>query len=362
MRVVVIDSEKNTLEFMKDVISRNNIVKVVKGFSDPIEALDLMEYILPDVIFMDTDKSNITIDLATKIINLNIPIVFITSQKETYSENRDVNYLLKPITEESLNGIIDKLQVDESLNKRLEIRVNILGDFKVCNASNDQCITWTTAKVQELFALFVFKKGAEIDKWTICNTLWPNSEPKKVEQNLYSTIHRLKVALKNIGVDNIIQCKKGVYRIDLKNFSCDAWEFESFVEKNNNIDEENLHSHEDIIYLFKGRPFGANDYIWAAEYNQKFERYYLRILRRIAQYYINKSYNNKAEEYLNKILELDPCDEKANELFMKLYFNRGEKIKLIKYYDNFCRLLNDELGIEPKESTEKYYKNLLNNL
>lgn len=370
MRAVIVEDEKPILELMKIVIGGNRYVDIIGSFTSPKEAMDKIPELSPDVIFMDIEMPCVNgMELAkqVKTFNDNIQIVFVTAYEKYALEAFQVdavNYILKPITEEDLNVTVNRLLKNINIEKEISEQdkrneIFSFGCFKVYGNSGSEIIKWSTSKVQELFAYFVCKRGEETDKWTLCDILWPNALPKRAEHNLHSTIYRMKNVFKNAGIDNVVYYQNGKYRMDLSQFKCDQWEFESFIENNPLVNDENITYYEKIAGLYKGTLFENQDYIWDVELNQKFSRYYLYIMKNIAKYFIDKKNYNRAEEYLKKTIDKNPFDEEANELLMKVYSYMGDKVELVKCYKELARLFKKELHISLKNSTKRLYKNLL---
>ncbi|MHC6178668.1 response regulator [Clostridium sp. JNZ X4-2] len=369
MKTVIVEDEKPILKLMKLVISRNKHLKIVGQFTDSREALKGTSKLLPDVVFVDVEMPFMNgLELSRKIksFNENIQIVFVTAYEkyalEAFKVNA-VNYILKPITEEDLNATVDRLlknqHTEETTSKDdKKNKIFILGCFKVYGSSGDEIIKWSTAKVQELFSYFVYKKGEDTDKWQLCDILWPDSPPKKAEHNLHSSIYRMKTVLKSVGIENIVHYENGKYGMNLKEFYCDSWRFEDFIENNPVVNEKNITACEKNSALYKGILFGNEDYLWDADLNEKLRRYYSTSAKNIAEYYMKVKLYNKSEEYLKKAIEMNPFDEIAHELIMKVYFYMGDRIGLVSHYKKLNTLFKRELHIPPKKSTVELYKNL----
>lgn len=370
MRTVIVEDEEPILKLMEIVISRNKHLEIIGQFTDSRKALRNIPKLSPDVVFVDVKMPFINgIELSRKIKNFdeNIQIVFVTAYEkyaiEAFKVNA-VNYILKPITEEDLNVTVNRLLKNMHIRKVIsrdnkKNQIFTLGCFRVYGGLENEIIRWSTSKVQELFAYFVCNRGNEADKWNLCDMLWPNFPSKNAEHNLYSTIYRLKIDFKNRGTENIVNYENGKYGINLKNFYCDSWEFEDFIESNPFVNEKNIVSYEKNTALYKGTLFGDNNYSWDADLNEKLRRYYLFSVKNIAKYYMKKKFYNKSEEYLKKAIAVNFFDEEAQELIMKVYFHMGDRIDLVKHYKKLSSALKRQLHVTPKKSTIELYKSLL---
>lgn len=369
MRTIIVEDEEPSLRLMKRIISKNKYLDIIGAFTNPEEALKNIKELSPEVVFVDIEMPHMSgMELAREVMkfNDNIQIVFVTAYDkyalDAFQVNA-VNYILKPISEEELNITVNRLlkkyNTGESKLNKEKNTILSLGCFKVFGNFNDEGIKWPTAKAKELFAYFIYKKGKEIDKWQLCDILWSDSTPKKAEHNLHSTIYRVKTALKNSAIENIVNYEKGKYSIDFRNFYCDAWDFQTYIEENPLVNEENIYNYEKTMGKYNGKLFGTEDFEWCIELSENLEKCYINSLKNIAQYYIKKKIYNKAEEYLKKAIKINSFDEETQELMLQVYFYMKDRVGLVSHYKYLTKLLKEELDISPKSSTNELYKNLL---
>ncbi|MDF2610326.1 MAG: hypothetical protein K0R92_1800 [Lachnospiraceae bacterium] len=371
MRVIIVDDEKPSIALLKVIMSKNKYLEIVGEYTIAKEALTGIMQIVPDVVFVDIEMPHMTgIELARAIMqfNCNIQIVFVTAF-EQYALNafqvNAVNYILKPITEETLNITVNRLLRNYSSSKQNYIqnhktnRIITFGNFAVYGNINGQTIHWATAKTKELFAYFVLERGKEIDKWKLCDVLYPESTFEKAEHNIHSTVSRMKASLKEAGIENILQCKKGKYKMDLDSFSCDMWEWRNFIERNPVVTVENITKYEKIVDMYQGEFIGDADFLWLLEEKEKIARYYLQSIKRIASYYREQKKYYLEEKYLRKYIEIEPYDEDIAELLMRTYFHLGNKLGVINVYNSIKETLQKELRVSPKESLHNLYHELV---
>jgi two-component SAPR family response regulator len=309
------------------------------------------------------------IELAAKIqqYSKDIQIVFISAYPQ-YAINafkvNAVNYILKPITKEQMDITTERLLRNYNLTHNIKKRnvryiIQCFGSFKVYDCSNKDCVKWSTSKSEQLFAYFVYNRNELHDKWKLCDILWCNSTPKNLQQNLHSTIHRLKNDLKNIGIENIIFYNQGMYRIDLTKFNCDIFTFKDFIFSDKVVDSNNINEYEEIIGLYKGELFEGKDYTWIIDSKETFNNYHVSVVKKVINYYMHNEEYIKAEFHIKKLLKINPFDEQLHELIMSIYFYSGDNQKLITYYNEVCNLFEKELGLKFEISLiGEIYKNL----
>jgi two-component SAPR family response regulator len=365
LSVIIVEDEKPSLKLMKLMINKNKNFNIIGEYTNSAEAYERIISDNPDVVFLDVEMPIMNgTHLAKKIYeyNKNIQIVFITAYPQYAVDAFKVNaanYILKPINEEDLTITAERLLRNHSfINSNIKDKDNYavegLGSFKVYEKASKTYVKWPTAKSEELFAYFIYNKSEWHDKWRLCDLLWSDCNAKNAEHNLHSTIYRMKTALKKIGVENIISYNQGIYRVDFTDFKCDIWEFEAFILKNESISKENIQEYEEVISLYKGEIFSGRDYIWSITLKEKFNNFYIKLVKKVIVYYIGRKEFINAEDNAKKLLKLNPYDEEIHKLVLDIYYKAGDRIKLIEHFNEAKKLFHEELGVEFKEFIDNY--------
>lgn len=368
MRVIIIDDEEPSLNLMNFMIGKNDYLEVVGAYTSARSALEQLPKLQPDAVFTDIEMpemSGMELAKAIRCRDQNIQIVFVTAYEKYAVDAFAVdaaNYLLKPITKEGLSVTVNRLLKNFQNRKHSGLspknRIAVLGGIDVYASEESTPVKWPTAKTKELFACFICHPGKEMDKWRLCDLLWPESPPEKALHSLHSSVNRVKTALKNVGIENILVYNEGSYRIDTREFSCDAWELEQYLESNPMVNEGNITSYEKTLDLYRGELFGSEDFAWAVNFKERIEHNYCAGLKKTAAYYLEKKRYAQADTYLKKAIQKNPLDEDAAAMELQLCFFRGDKAGFILFYDDFQRELMKELGIAPRESTKNIFLSL----
>lgn len=373
MRTIIIDDERPSLELLKRIIGKNRHLEIVGEFIDGIDAIEQIETLLPDVIFTDIEMTYLNgIDFASMVRREreDVQLVFVTAY-ENYAleafEVNAVNYILKPITEESLNKTVERLlkyyvPQEEPLLQQKRKKIISLGSFQVYGSEEGSQVRWPTSKAKELFAYFLHEKEKELDKWQLCDILWPDAAPEKASHSLHSAMNRMKGALRDAGIETSIECKNGRYRLDLQGIFWDAEEIISYLKRNPVVTRANVFKFEKTLELYQGELFGTEDYVWAEAHRESIKQCCQSAREQIAEYYMSGGNYHQAEKHFLNIIEDDPGDEKSAVRLMELYCLTGNKVLLMNCYSRLADYLKKELHIEPKESTKKLYQELFSDL
>lgn len=124
-KAIVIDDEPAARRLMKNLLKEyDNVVEVIDEAGSGREAVEKIEKLKPDVIFLDIQMPDLTGFEVIDHLNEKPNIIFTTAY-EQYAikafENFSIDYLLKPIKEERLKQSIDKLRQFGLLNQSINV-------------------------------------------------------------------------------------------------------------------------------------------------------------------------------------------------------------------------------------------------
>ncbi|NDI34412.1 response regulator [Chengkuizengella sediminis] len=327
LKVMIVEDEQPTLDLMKILIDENSELFVVGSFTNPIEALEKFPAIQPDVVFLDVEMPEMTgIQLAEKLIQVNedIQIVFTTAYEQYALEAFKVNavdYLVKFVTSDDIDRVVVRLiKNDKHMNKLnsleiyKEMPIHCFGTFEV-RGVNGLIVKWPTRKTEELFAYFLINPNQIISKWRLMDLLWS----KNCAQNLHTTIHRLKKALRENNILLNIQKLNEGYMLEMQSVTCDLVEFRQYFSHHSKVLKENLAESERVFRLYKGNLFEEKDYMWSLALDRDLSEKYIFLTNELATYYMIKNDLSRAEGIIKTCLSLYPEHEKINRLLLKLY-------------------------------------------
>jgi two-component SAPR family response regulator len=318
-RVIIVDNEKPALDLLARFLKTMTDVEIVGAFQKPREVLDNIELLKPDAAFLDIEMPGINgLELAMKIseINPEIDFVFVTAFDHYAVEAFEINaidYLLKPIVEDKLQRSINRLlkkreekKIEKGKDDNSVVSIRMLGAFETSKEGSQQ-VKWITSKVEELFAILLLH-NYNISKWALMEMLWPDSEPQKAEQNLYTSVFRLKQTLKDEGLDITIEANKGTYKM-----ICDSihWDVGALMDAKDCTD---LGKMEKALEAYHGELLDGKDYLWSYDLRQNFCNTYLDIATNLANTYMNADELAKSIDALESTLKFCPYHPKSMRL------------------------------------------------
>src|SRR5690606_24718354 len=122
---------------------------------------------------------------------------------------------------------------------------------------------------------------------------------------------------------------------------------------------------EEAVALYRG-PFLAEFFLpdsaafeeWAVVKREQLSQLLLRALDQLAAYYERRGRYEAAVGYARRQLEVEPWREAAHRQVMRLLALNGERNAALAQYEQCCRVLRDELGVEPEPETVAVYEQI----
>ncbi len=309
INAVIVDDEILVLNLLKRRLMERGGINIIGEFTDPAEAIDKIPELKPDVVFLDVEMPEINgIELSTKLLEYDneIDIVFVTAYEQYAIQAFKLNalhYILKPVDEESIDETLQRITKKKRQNGITAGhggRIYLFGDVCVLDGSNNR-INWITSKVEELFVLLMLNREKGINKWKIIDALWEEGDTKKSNQNLYTTIFRLKKTLRDAGINADIENSSGYYRITLENVFCDLFEFEDFIQKRLEVNEDTFPAFEKAVSLYHEDLLGSCAYLWSISYREVCYDNYVGLVKRLTAFYAREGHAGRLKSLYKKV-------------------------------------------------------------
>lgn len=351
-------------------------VEVVGYECNPVQALDKIDELKPDVVFLDIDMPKWNgLELAERAQKAGYDgeTVFVTAYSEYAIEAFTVNaldYLLKPIALSDLKRAVERVKLRSSgkaalhLTKRVHsINVMLFGAALLYVGEAREPIRWMTAKSAEIFA-FLLLQGRErgVSKAKLLEAVWPEKDEEKADINLRSTISRMNKTLREHTADVAIISTGNGYKLSLKDIALtvDAFTLESLTEPDTVINEENAHAFSAAVFSYREMLLEEMDRDWCRVFRSTYHTYFVSAAYRLVNYYEEM---NAAPLIILKVVELilkyDPYDEKARGKALRLHYELKGRESAELYYKDYAQLLQKDLALAPGEHLHKQYSRLI---
>ncbi|MBM3463516.1 MAG: response regulator [Armatimonadetes bacterium] len=245
------------------------------------------------------------------------------------------------------------------------LSIYAFGKFRVfCGGREVGDENWKTRKSKYLFAYLACQGDRDAPDEKLMELFWPDHDPDKARQNLYSALSHIRKALEGFlpqEYDKVVVSHKGFYRINANvPHTADVREFDRYYDSGaqaaraGNMDEA-VGALQRAESLYQGEFLEGYYSDWALNYRDDFERKYQDLLNRLMRHFAQKERMNVVLEYCQKLLTLDPCDQDAHLHLMKSYVALGKPEQAVRQYQQCCQVLKNELNLTPSTEISSYY-------
>ncbi|ATW23709.1 response regulator [Candidatus Formimonas warabiya] len=370
LKAIIVDNEEPAVHVLRILLEKTGQVTVLGGFLSGADALDGMQFLNPDVAFLDIEMPEINgLELAEKflVFNPDLEIIFVTAYNQ-YALNafrvNALDYLLKPLLLEDVEQTVARLMKRKGFSSApphhfLNGRVYCFGKLSVYGPASEEPVKWRTSKTEELFAYLLQNLEKEVPKWKICEALWPECDIEKIDIHLHTTIYKLKKVLTLAQIKFEIKFINGCYWMSLPHIYTDILVFDSIVDFNYVITEDAVEKYEKAFSLYKNDYLEDHDYLWSLSQREVYAKKYYKLATSLVKYYMKKNDHTAAERILHSILGKSHFDESIHEMLLKLYFIKKDRAAFVTHYQSMQELFKTELGIEPSDAIRSLYNSML---
>ena len=253
-----------------------------------------------------------------------------------------------------------------NLHPGYTLRIETLGAFKVY-LGKTEVTDWQRGKAKELFEFFVTHKKDYIQKQQIIDRLWPEQDEKTADRDFKVALNALNSVLEPTRKARMepfyIKRTGNSYGLNVQSgYFLDTKEFEEWTLAG--IDEKDFQRSKD--YLERGLRIYKGNYLpdrrfedWCMNERERLQVIFLRGAERMAQVSIAIKDLNTAIYWCEQIIHQEPTWEEAYRLLMYCYYYKNNRPQSIKWYQKCYLILQQELGVEPLETTKNMYRMIL---
>lgn len=215
-KIIIVEDDIQIREELKILLENSGyIVEVIKEFNDVEEKIlnSNSNLVLLDINLPDKDGYHI----CSKIRAVSkIPIIFVTSRNNSMDELNGImiggdDYIEKPynvpILLARIQNILNRTYQNEQKESKIEYKGVILDILKSTIKYQDKEIELTKTEVKTLYYLLK-NKDIIVPRADIINYLWDN-EVYADDNSLSVIITRIREKLKELGIENFIETKRG---------------------------------------------------------------------------------------------------------------------------------------------------------
>lgn len=214
-----------------------------------------------------------------------------------------------------------------------------------------------------LLAYLVAEPGRIHRRETLCDLFWPHMESAAAKHSLRQYLYLLKKILGNSnGGSAALIIERHSVRFEIsKDIRIDLHRFLAALpcDLSGEHCRQCLEQTEAVVALYSGDFMEGFEVAagltelesWLHNQRQHCLNHYLVLLERLAVCHEQEGNRNKALYFARRWAELDKWNERAHRTLMELLAANNEKAAALRYYDNLCTSLQQELDAEPEPET-----------
>lgn len=241
-------------------------------------------------------------------------------------------------------------------------------------------LRWGYRGVLEVVSALAVAPDMRLPGSEMLERLWPNLDSEEARKRLYPAVsHARRLFAKRDAPksSSAIVASGGVYGLNPDwRWDCDVVRLRDVVRRSMHVSDDLMQSRgvetdqletepqllgdlEAAWAGYRGDFLETSRSAWVRAEREEQRRQYLVVLRRLAALRHAEPEAVGLEDVLRTILVADPIAEDAHVALMRLYSRRGRADLVRRQYDRMCRVLMDDLGLQPMDRTVREVERLM---
>lgn len=257
----------------------------------------------------------------------------------------------------------------EPVEPNVGYRVRLLGVPVIERRSETgfEELSWSLRRALKILGFLASSQDLRAPREEIIDAIWPEASRGVIERNFHPTISLLRRGLEPSARSrgSVIRQQHGVYALDSRcDWQIDILTFEELFEAGRRLLDEGRRQQaarrwEGAWKLYRGIFFRGHDDPWILTRRERFQRMYVELLSDLGDVLLEIGSLTRAEDAYRSLLLEDPLQESVYVALMRVYSKRSRRDLVQRQYEHMCRILRQELGVEPSAATLEAYNILL---
>lgn len=253
-----------------------------------------------------------------------------------------------------------------------ELTINLLASPKVLNRDQQEIIFPGRKELALLAYLAMAPDEAHSREWLLA-LLWPDLPADDARNNLRVTLYRLRKALDKGAPSPLIESNRhtvglignGSVQVDVTQFYSLLQACSTHVHRERTACTECRDRLVQSADLYQGellQGFSLDDCPafeeWHMVQREHLHMLAMEVLRDLANGFTQSGDLRAAERYARRQLSLDALSEDGYRQLMRIQHLQGERAAAQATYGTCCRVLSEELGVEPSAETDDLFRQI----
>jgi len=226
-------------------------------------------------------------------------------------------------------------------------------------------VAWPSQRMRALFQYLVTHRNPWPRREVLMEAFWPRMQPASARNNLNVAIHGIRRIFRAVADHPVVVFEDGVYRLHRSlRLWLDVEDFEYHVQVGRALHGSGDLASAEVEYVRAARLYRGDFAIddpyadWPAVYRERLLLAYLDTLDRLSELYVDQRHYASSATLCQRILERDPCWERAHRRLMLCYGLLGHYHLAFRQYGSCERALRNDIGVEPGPATKELLQRL----
>ena len=236
------------------------------------------------------------------------------------------------------------------------LRIYLFGQFRVeLNGELLAESVWPRRKAKNLLKLLAIQPGYRLHKEQVVEWLWPDQDLTSGANNLYRTLHLLRQALDNSGVNakktakgdgSYVLLREDILRLNTdKDVWTDLEAFEKLLDRSQSASVISTNLLEEAVSLYSGDLLEEDPYEeWLLTRRENSKQRFQQALLHLAENYRQCRAFAPAISLLQRLLSQDKTNETAYRELLLNYSLNGQRSEAIAEFQTCREVLASRIG------------------
>ena len=232
------------------------------------------------------------------------------------------------------------------------LNIRLMGGFLI-KRNNEPVIGLDSFKLQAFLSYIFLHPFTPHSKRQIAFLFWPDSSESQAMANLRLMLFRLRKS--NPEVEQCLDIRPHAIQVrDSQSSLVDVHEFEKHAAYRHSISDLTK-----ACQLYAGELLPGHYDEWILEERARLQALFIQTVESLIDCYELERDYPQAIFYVQRLLEIDPLNEKNYRRAMTLYALNHERAAAITIYHRCVEMLKQDLNVDPEKETKEIYELLV---
>jgi DNA-binding SARP family transcriptional activator len=220
-----------------------------------------------------------------------------------------------------------------------------------------------THRAQALLLFLALHRGKPVHRETICDALWPDTDPAAAKSQLRKALWRIKSAVGNDDKQPPIFCSEFQIGLDIARVTVDLWVFVDTMRSVELCNDEAL-TREDAERLLEALDLNCNAFgrgvfdNWVLVEQEALRDARILAMERLTAFHRVRGNLSQAICWAQRALKLDPLREHLHAAIIEFRLAMGDRALALRQYTSCEDILRREIGMTPSSLVRRLHRSL----